>query len=116
MHMYVDRVGSVRWLLRRSSSVLAVAAMLTAYGMVAALGAYASSHHRHSHRLGVFSHPLTRRGHAKNANTRNLPAGSALAEIFGTDEIYVSEEAGMLCIWDIETTSEGTPVAELLKS
>jgi hypothetical protein len=105
MLIYVKQVESMRWLVRRTLSVVAVAAIATAFGMVVALGAYASGHHKH--RLAVFSHPLTRRGHAKYADARNLPAGSVLAEMFGTAEVYVSEDPGTTCLMVIESTSEG---------
>lgn len=105
MRIYVRQAGSVKWLVRRAIAVAAVAAMATAFGMIVALGAYASGHHRHG--LAVFSHPLTRRGHARYANARNLPAGSVLAEMFGTAEVYVSENAGTTCLMVVESTSEG---------
>jgi hypothetical protein len=105
MRKHPRQVDAGKWLGRQGLATCAVAVI----GLVAALGASASNHAASHHkRLGVFAHPLTRRGHAKYAETRNLPADAVLAEVFGAAEIYVSDEGGMLCIWDIETTYEGT--------
>jgi hypothetical protein len=107
MRIHTNHSGFTRWLVRRSLAVLAAAAMVAVCGMVVALGAYANSHRTSHKRLAVFSHPLKRRARAAYTGTRSLPPSAVLAEIFGTDEVYVSEDAGMLCIWDIETTYGG---------
>lgn len=111
MRIYVRHTRSMRRPVRRSLATLSVAIMATACGMVLAVGAYARNHrtrHAHVHRLSVFAHPLKRRAHAAYADAKDLPAGAVLAEMFGSAEVYVSEEAGMLCLTVIEAPLGGS--------
>jgi hypothetical protein len=104
MRIHINQVDFTKWLIRRSLAALAVVAMVTFCGLVVALGAYASSHRAGHKRLSVFSHPLKRRGHAAYTDARKLPPSAVLAKMFGNDEVYVSEEAGITCLMVVEPT------------
>lgn len=111
MRIYVRHTRSMRRPARRPLATLSVAIMATACGMVLAVGAYARNHrtrHAHVHRLSVFAHPLKRRARAAYTDAGSIPAGAVLAEMFGSAEVYVSEEAGMLCLTVIEAPSGGS--------